>query len=142
MSPYRLLVIDDDESFLRVWGYILTQAGFSVTAVPNVEEAKAHLDTHTPDLIVCDVNLPGMDGVAFCEHLKKSPRTRNIPVVMISAYGDLAKRRMSQICGAKGYLEKPFCRCELFAVLSEALRERYGIEEGDNNGSRTEDSDN
>ncbi len=126
MPPARLLIIDDDANFLRVWAYILARAGFAVTAVANAEEAKAYLQTRPADLILCDVNLPGLDGPSFCEDLKASPRTRDIPVVMISARGDMARRAMSHVCGAKGYLEKPFCRCELLAVIQRVLREQRG----------------
>lgn len=121
MSNRSLLIIDDDESFSRVWGHILGQAGFEVTIVPDATRAREHLESHKPDAILCDVNLPGVDGFSFCQHLKVSPHTRDIPVILTSAFGDEIKRQMSQECSAKGYLEKPFCRRDLFAVLRQVL---------------------
>jgi DNA-binding response OmpR family regulator len=133
MRARHLLVIDDDECFTRIWGHILTQAGFSVTAVPNVSEAKAYLQQHTPDVILCDVNIPELDDHTFYTYLKASSRTRNIPVVMVGALGDEPKRTLSRKCGAKGYLEKPFSREQLMMVLHTVLEYENSIKKSDPN---------
>ncbi|MFQ5865350.1 MAG: response regulator [bacterium] len=122
MLSKRVLVIDDDVCFVRVWEYILTQEGFLVSAVANVREAKLYLKERTPDVILCDVNLPELDDTNFYRYLRTSPRTRNIPVVMLGALGDEKRRTLSKKCGARGFLEKPFSREQLMEVLHKVLQ--------------------
>src|SRR5689334_6029075 len=92
MSDYSpkgtILVVDDTPANLRVLLTLLEGKGYSVRAAPSGELALEFVQTAPPDLILLDIMMPGMDGYAVCAQLKTDTRTRDIPVIFISAAPD------------------------------------------------------
>ncbi|NJD92119.1 MAG: sigma-54-dependent Fis family transcriptional regulator [Geobacter sp.] len=116
----KILIADDDTSLRRVLEYNLTAAGYDVTAVPSAEEALAVFRELSPDLVITDMKMPGMDGMQLLQKLKAiSPE---LLVIMITAFGtvDIAVEAMK--AGAYDYITKPFNRDELLLTVAKALQ--------------------
>jgi CheY-like chemotaxis protein len=107
MSAPRVLIVDDNEMNVELGRYVLEAAGFEVDEATDAGQALARLALFRPDLILMDVQLPGMDGIALTRMLKADPATRHIAVVAFTAFamkGDEARMREA---GCDGYLSKP-----------------------------------
>ncbi|HKH47200.1 MAG TPA: response regulator transcription factor [Thermoanaerobaculia bacterium] len=115
----RVLVIDDDEGLNALLTEYLAQFGFAVRAVARPDEGLRALKADPPDIIVLDVMLPGMDGLAVCRKIRESSR---IPIVMLTARGSVMDRIVGLEMGADDYLPKPFEPRELVARLQAVLR--------------------
>lgn len=109
----RILVVDDNKLILKLVQDKLTAAGFEVYPAESAERAQAILPTVKPDLVVLDVMMPGMDGYAYCRELKSTPATSHIPVIMLTARGDIAEKVRGFEAGADDYIVKPFDPMEL-----------------------------
>src|SRR5215210_5752586 len=121
MNTMRVLVIDDDEGLNALLTEYLAQFGFAVRAVARPDEGLRALKADPPDIIVLDVMLPGMDGLAVCRKIRESSR---IPIVMLTARGSVMDRIVGLELGADDYLPKPFEPRELVARLQTVLRRR------------------
>jgi DNA-binding response OmpR family regulator len=115
----RVLVIDDDEALTALLTEYLAQFGFAVRAAAHPEEGLRLLKTDPPDLIVLDVMLPAMDGLAVCRKIRETSR---LPIVMLTARGDVMDRILGLEMGADDYLPKPFEPRELVARIQAVLR--------------------
>jgi DNA-binding response OmpR family regulator len=115
----RVLVIDDDEGLNALLTEYLGQFGFAVRAAAHPEEGLRALKADPPDIIVLDVMLPDMDGLAVCRKVRETSR---IPIVMLTARGDVLDRILGLELGADDYLPKPFEPRELVARLQAVLR--------------------
>jgi DNA-binding response OmpR family regulator len=114
-----VLVIDDDEALNALLGEYLGQFGFAVHAAAHPDEGLRALKIDPPDIIVLDVMLPGMDGLAVCRKIRETSR---IPIVMLTARGGVSDRILGLELGADDYLPKPFEPRELVARLQAVLR--------------------
>jgi DNA-binding response OmpR family regulator len=119
MNTMRVLVIDDDEGLNALLTEYLGQFGFSVRTAARPEEGLRALKADPPDIIVLDVMLPGMDGLAVCRKIRETSR---IPIVMLTARGSVMDRIVGLEMGADDYLPKPFEPRELVARLQAVLR--------------------
>ena len=117
-----LLLVDDDASLLRVTEKQLTDAGHEVTAVASADLALEAFDAAPPDLVLTDIQMPGMDGLALLAELKR--RDPAVAVVMITAYGTVDRAVEAMRAGAIDFLEKPFRREALLLSVTRALRYR------------------
>ena len=113
MSKERILVVDDNKLILKLVKDYLSTIGFDVAAASSAEEALALLPSGLPKLIVSDVMMPGMDGYDFCRLLKADPKTAGIPVIMLTARGDIKEKVRGFEAGADDYIVKPFEPTEL-----------------------------
>lgn len=104
-QPGRILLVDDLALFRRVLPARLGALGRVVEAVPNVDEARSYLARQRPWLILLDVIMPGVDGFIFCRELKADPRTRDIPVIMLTDLKANAHDRSLE-AGADDYMPK------------------------------------
>ncbi|MHC4469524.1 MAG: sigma-54-dependent transcriptional regulator [Planctomycetota bacterium] len=123
----RILLVDDDVSLLRVTEKQLTDAGYEVTAVPSAEDALEAYSTEQVDLVVTDVEMPGMDGLELLAELKR--REPEAAVLVITAYGNVERTVTAMKTGAADFLEKPFRRQSLLLSVEKALRYRSLAEE-------------
>ena len=121
-SASTILIVDDEiqnrkllEALLRPEGYITLSAG-------NGEEALASIAQQTPDLILLDVLMPGMDGYELAELLKADPVTASIPIIMVTSLGDHGARLGGLSAGAEDFLTKPVERAELWLRVRNLLR--------------------
>jgi two-component system NtrC family response regulator len=119
MKP-RILIIDDDNSLRRVLEYNLQEAGYAVTAAESGEEGLRLFHEISPELVITDMKMPGMDGMTVLKRVKET--AADTPVIMITAFGtvDLAVAAMK--AGAYDYITKPFNREELKLTVAKALR--------------------
>ncbi|HEY9663005.1 MAG TPA: response regulator transcription factor [Allocoleopsis sp.] len=119
----RLLLIDDDPNLILLVKDYLEFRGYEVVTAENGQEALEVLDKDTPDMIICDVMMPQMDGYALVEHVRKNPRTSWIPVLFLSAKGQSQDRVKGLNTGADVYMVKPFEPEELVAQVESSLKQ-------------------
>jgi two-component system, OmpR family, response regulator MprA len=131
----RLLVVDDDPAVREALALVLDLGGFDVSTAADGREAIRSLSAASPDAVVLDVSMPGLDGLEVCRRMRAiGDRT---PVLMLTAHGDVSERVAGLEAGADDYLAKPFAREELVARLRALLR-RTGWE-GDDRALRFDD---
>lgn len=120
----KILVVDDDKDLLEVMYSLLSKKGFEVEINSNWEEASDKIDTFKPQLILLDVFLSGIDGLEICQKLKSQPQTRDIPILIFSAYPRVAEKVIYEY-GADDFIAKPFEINDLImkvhSVLSHAV---------------------
>jgi CheY-like chemotaxis protein len=116
-----VLVIDDDASARALAIAILQPAGYTVRSAEGGEQGLLLAQSATPDLVLLDVEMPGLDGYEVCRRLREAPETRGIPVVMLTATDDPALNRRAYAAGAQACVLKPFRREALLAVLDATL---------------------
>lgn len=119
----RLMLVDDDPNLILLVKDYLEFRGYEVKSASNGVEALEILDKEVPDLIVCDVMMPGMDGYTLVEHIRNDPRTNWIPVLFLSAKGQSQDRVKGLNTGADVYLVKPFEPEELVAQVESSLKQ-------------------
>ncbi|MEO5660599.1 MAG: sigma 54-interacting transcriptional regulator [Polaromonas sp.] len=117
-APY-LLVVDDDPDMLRLLTMRLTAAGYRVTAVTSAEAALTQLQLERPQLVLSDVQLPGMDGLALFDDIRT--RHPSLPVILLTAHGTIPDAVEATERGVFTYLTKPFDGKALEAKIAEAL---------------------
>lgn len=113
----KILVIEDHAVMRRNVVTILTMEGYSAISAPNGREGLAMAGSEMPDLILCDVLMPEMDGHELLRKLRGQPATAAIPFIFLTAKGDRADQRTGMNLGADDYLTKPVSRDELVAAL-------------------------
>jgi CheY-like chemotaxis protein len=122
-----VLLVDDEDQLRRVMRDLLERDGYEVAEAADGVEALDQVDRHAPDIIVLDLNLPGLDGYGVLSHLRSRPATEDIPVVVLTAHGDEdAEVRVFEL-GADDYLSKPFRARALSARLQAVLTRARGI---------------
>lgn len=119
----RLLLIDDDPNLILLVKDYLEFRGYEVITAENGQEALEVLQKETPDMIICDVMMPQMDGYSLVEHVRKDPRTSWIPVLFLSAKGQSQDRVKGLNTGADVYMVKPFEPEELVAQVESSLKQ-------------------
>src|SRR5512133_3336513 len=117
----QILVIDDEQQILRALRTILGQQHYQVTVSGTGEEGLALATAKQPDIIILDLGLPDMSGVAVCQRLRE---WTDLPVVVLSAHDSEAEKVAALDAGADDYLTKPFGVDELLARVRVALRHR------------------
>lgn len=119
----KLLLIDDDPNLILLVKDYLEFRGYSVITAENGREALDMLNGNSPDMIICDVMMPEMDGYAFVEHVRGNPETEWIPVLFLSAKGQSQDRVKGLNTGADVYMVKPFEPEELVAQVESSLKQ-------------------
>jgi CheY-like chemotaxis protein len=102
-----VLVVEDNEVNQLLTASVLGREGFEVDIAGTSEQALEHLRDHKPDLILMDIQLPGMDGLALTRRLKSDPATAHIVVVALTAHAMTGDREQSLAAGCAGYISKP-----------------------------------
>ncbi len=115
----RILVVDDEASIRRILETRLSMIGYDVVTASDGEEAISVFHQEVPDLVVLDVMMPKLDGYGVCQELRKES---DIPIIMLTALGDVADRITGLELGADDYVVKPFSPKELEARIRSVLR--------------------
>ena len=102
-----ILVVDDNADNLAVARILLESKGIHVHTAEDAEEALAYLSRSIPDLILMDIQLPGMDGLELTRKLRQTPSFDQVPIVALSAYAMNSDREMAFEAGCQGYISKP-----------------------------------
>jgi two-component system, OmpR family, phosphate regulon response regulator PhoB len=117
-----VLLVDDERDLLSLLDFNLRAAGFETSLATTGEQALAQVRRRVPDLVVLDLMLPDVSGTEVCRQLKSDPRTKHVPVVMLTAKGDEVDRVVGFELGADDYVTKPFSVRELVLRLKAVLR--------------------
>lgn len=118
----KILVIEDEAGIRMTLSLMLKAEGFEVAAADNGRTGLDAARAKTPDLILCDINMPEMDGFGVLEQLRKEPALAAIPFVFLTARIDRSDMRRGMNLGADDYLTKPFTRDELLETVSARLK--------------------
>ena len=120
----RILIVDDDKDLLTIVKSFLTKKGYDVSIFSEWALAFASLQKLIPQVILLDVFLPGVDGLEVCKRLKSTIYTRNIPVIMLSAYPRIAETAIYEF-GANDFISKPFEVNELISKIHKVITKKH-----------------
>lgn len=121
-SAGRILVVDDNPHARELLRAALMAEGYTVTLAEGGEEALAKVAEEVPELILLDINMPGLNGYEVCSRLKGTEATRLIPIIFLTSMSDLEDRLRGIEVGADDFLTKPFRKVELLARAKSLLR--------------------
>lgn len=122
MADEKILVVDDEDNILELLRFNLENSGYKVLTAQNGIDALKIAKTETPDLILLDLMLPGMDGYDVCKEIRRDNNISNTPIIMITAKGEELDKILGLELGADDYITKPFSVRELKARLKAVLR--------------------
>lgn len=122
MAGKRILIIEDEEKIVEMTANYLVNEGFEVSSASNGLSGLEALNKTTPDLILLDIMLPGMNGFDVCRELRK---TSKVPIIMLTAKADEVDKLLGLEFGADDYITKPFSLRELTARIKAVLRRIY-----------------
>ena len=139
MRDDSILVVDDNPGSLQLARVLLQRNGYQVHTATDAREALALLEVCAPRLIVLDLQLPGMDGFELARRLKTDEKTRNVPIVALTAYAMKGDQERARAAGCDEYVTKPLDIRALPALIAELLRRSAPhVAEGDaSNGGTT-----
>ena len=120
----HILIVEDEAAIAELISINLRHAGFEVTVAADAEQAQRAVDAALPDLIVLDWMLPGQSGLSLAKHWRAQTRTRELPLIMLTARADEAEKIVGLDAGADDYLTKPFSTKELMARIRAVLRRK------------------
>jgi two-component system alkaline phosphatase synthesis response regulator PhoP len=120
----KVLLVDDEDSLRKVMRDLLERDGYDVAEARDGAQALDQIDRVGPDIIVLDLNLPGLDGYGVLSHLRSRPATASIPVIVLTAKGDEDNEVRVFELGADDFLTKPFRARALSARLEAVLGRR------------------
>lgn len=126
----RVLVVEDERDLQKVIDFNLRQAGHEVLSALCGRDGLALAYQHLPELVILDLMLPDVGGIEVCKSLKRDPRTRGIPVLMLTAKGEEVDRVVGFELGAEDYVVKPFSVRELLLRIDVILRRSRGEQTG------------
>jgi len=116
-----ILIIDDSTSLRQVVNITLTNAGYEVIEACDGKDALAKLDGRKIHLMVCDVNMPNMDGISFLKAAKEDPRYKFTPIIMLTTEAGEEKKKEGQAAGAKAWIVKPFKPEQMLVAVSKLI---------------------
>jgi len=123
MKPASILITDDESNIRMMVRTALESDGYAVREAKNGSEALDSIEKQLPDLVVLDLNMPGLDGMAVLEHLKKLAATNRPRVIILTAFGSIATAVRATRLGAVDFLEKPITPTELRQTVRSVLTE-------------------
>lgn len=129
----QILIVEDEDDILELISYNLKKEQYQILEAKSGELAIKQALQHIPDLILLDLMLPGIDGFTVCRHLRESPQTCSIPIIMLTAKGEEADIVTGLELGADDYITKPFSPRVLVARIKAVLRRKI------NNTTKTDD---
>lgn len=121
MAGESVLIVDDNPLNLRLVSFLLTANGYVVHTAANAEDALIFLATTTPDLILMDIQLPGMDGLELTKMLKADPKYKDVPIVAITAYAMKGDKEKALGMGCNGYIAKPIDTRTFPGIIADYL---------------------
>jgi len=127
----RILIVEDESAIREMLGYTLVKEGFVFDEAADADQARSLMDNARPDLILLDWMLPGISGVDYARRVRNDPKTRDIPIIMLTARGGEADKIKGLDTGADDYVTKPFSTKELLSRIKAVLRRTsQGEEQG------------
>lgn len=120
----RILVVEDESAIAELISINLRHAGFEVTLAASADQAQYEVDRVLPDLVVLDWMLPGQSGLALARQWRSASRTKELPIIMLTARAEETDKVSGLDAGADDYLTKPFSTNELLARIRAVLRRK------------------
>lgn len=120
--PTAILIIEDDEEFREVLAELLTLHGFAVTTADCGTKGLDCVNRQMPDLIICDIIMPEMDGYEVLHRLRENERTRNIPFIFSTVKSEHSDRQEAERNQVSNYLIKPYDEAELLDCIKSCLQ--------------------
>jgi len=117
-----VIVVDDEEPILELLRFNLEKEGYRVLLAKDGQEALDCVEKEQPDLMILDLMLPGMDGLEVCRRIRLIPKYQQLPIIMLSAKGEVLDKVLGLELGADDYMTKPFSPRELLARIKARLR--------------------
>ncbi|MBI5178776.1 MAG: response regulator [Nitrospinae bacterium] len=124
-----VLLVDDSHTVLRLMSFFLEQERYETYLAATAEEAQALLEKVSPDLVLTDLHLPGMNGIELCRAVKQNPKTRDVPVVLVTTAKAITRLKEALDSGASDYIVKPFQQDELLARVRSHIKTKRLIDE-------------
>jgi DNA-binding response OmpR family regulator len=124
-ASQRLLVVEDDHDIAHLLSHSLSRAGFAVDLIHSGAEVHAAMRRISPDLVLLDLMLPGLDGLEVCRALRSDARTAAVPIIMLTARAEESDRIVGLELGADDYITKPFSPNEVVARVRALLRRAH-----------------
>lgn len=121
MDTKKILIVDDDAEVLTMLEKRLSSAGYTVLKANNGNDAIAIAQTQLPNLILCDIMMPGQDGGAVANALKSDHTTRNIPLIFLTGIITKKEEKPTGHVHGKRYIAKPYDPNELLKIIAEEL---------------------
>ena len=118
----KVLVIDDSNTIRRSAEIFLRQGGYEVVLAEDGFDALSKVSDHDPQLIFCDILMPRLDGYQTCAIIKRNPRFRHVPVIMLSSKDGLFDKARGRMVGSQEYLTKPFTKEQLLRAVETFRR--------------------
>lgn len=118
---HKILVADDEHNIRHILDFSLHAEGFDVLSAHNGEDAFDLAVAELPHLIILDVMMPGQSGIETCRRLKAEERTRNIPVILLTARASREDRELGEQAGADDYITKPFSPQKVISTVQGFL---------------------
>ena len=119
----RILVIEDQEDNRRIVRDLLTSVGYEIIEAVTGEEGVTAAASHVPDLILMDIQLPGLDGYDTTRRIKANPALRHIPIIAVTSYALSGDDVKAFAAGCNGYVSKPFSPRALLVKIREFLQD-------------------
>lgn len=120
----KILLVEDEPAIQELLAFNVTQCGFQAISASDAGSALAQIGRELPDMILLDWMLPGTSGIELARRLRAEQRTRNIPIIMLTARTDERDKVLGLESGADDYITKPFSPRELMARIRAVLRRR------------------
>ena len=117
----NILSVDDSPSIRQMVKLTLSGAGYRTEEAANGAEGLAKAQSASFDMVVTDLNMPVMDGLAFIRELRKLPSYRGVPIIFLTTESDAGKKQEAKTAGATGWITKPFQQDQLLAVARKVL---------------------
>ena len=119
--PKSILIVDDSNSIRQSISFVLEQAGFLVIQAQDGSDAVKKLEGQGFDLVISDVNMPIMDGIALTRHIRASDKHKFTPVLMLTTESQASMMQEGKAAGATGWIVKPFEPDKLMAVVKKLV---------------------
>ena len=131
MAKKNILLVEDNEVNRRLAGFLLRSHGYDVREAASASAAFEMLETDRPDLIVMDIQLPGMDGLEITKKLKEQPATADIPVIAVTSYAMKGDREKALAAGCAGYVTKPIDKDTFIKEVAAHVGDKAKIKDGE-----------
>lgn len=125
MAKELIYVVEDEQHIQQLIKYNLETSGYRVQVFNDGESSLETYESDRPDMFILDIMLPGIDGLEVCKKLRANPKTKNIPIIFLSAKGEEFDRVLGLELGADDYITKPFSVRELIARVKSLFRRTY-----------------